>query len=344
MNRMIFLIIGGLFLASNLVCGQENMDKDKVVQTGDKSLKGKFVPPKGRTLLLVGQDVGTIDEYLKLVDPAPAGFMIYTSTNYAQGLGESINLGGGECHAGRYTDDRKYDNTVLQLGLHMVDDLDAIIKGDRDSNIEKIGKWIKSANRPVYLRIGYEFDGDWNHYEPAPYIKAYRKIADKFRAMGADNISYVWASAGARPYKNHPISDWYPGDEYVDWVGISVFRQFDSSLGTVADIRRICEFAQSKNLPIGITEATPYGSKGGIPDGKWESWFRKVFDCIEEYDIRMFCYINTNWDVQLMWWGQGWGDCRIQKNEKIRESWLKETTKDRYLKSSEDLFKIIGYK
>jgi len=314
-----------------------------VKRTGDASMNGKFVPPKGKTLMLVGQDVGTIEDYLGLVDPSPAGFMIYTSIAKAEGLTEKIWQGAGECNASHFTGDAKFDNTVLQLGLHMVDELDAVNKGKRDAQIEKIGKWIQSAKRPVYLRIGYEFDGSWNHYEPEPYVKAYRKIADKFREMKIDNIAYVWASAGAGTYKNHPISDWYPGDEYVDWVGISVFRQFDSTLGTVADIRRICDFAKSKKLPVGITEATPYGSKGGIPDSKWDSWFRKVFDCIEEYDIRMFCYINTDWDTQLMWWGQGWGDCRLQKNPKIKEAWLKEIGKDRYLKSGKDLFKTIGF-
>ncbi|CAN5905445.1 hypothetical protein BH11VER1_BH11VER1_07130 [soil metagenome] len=39
-----------------------------------------------------------------------------------------------------------------------------------------------------------------------------------------------------------------------------------------------------------------------------------------------------------------WADCRIQNNLKINDAWLKETAKDRSLKSREDLFKIIGYK
>ncbi len=332
-----------LFILPYLSNGQETMKTSSPQNTSIMPLKGKFIPPAGKTLFLVGQDVGTIDGYLKDVSPSVAGFMIYTSTANTEGLTESADYGAGESNASHYTDNRKYDNTVLQLGLYMVDDLDNINNGKRDSNIEKIGKWIKSTKRPLYLRIGYEFDGSWNHYDPEAYVKAYRKIVDMFRKMKVENVAYVWASAGAGTYKKHPITDWYPGDDYVDWVGISVFRQFDSSLGTEADMKKLFDFAKTKNLPVGITESTPYGSKGGIPDAKWDSWFKKVFKLIEENDIRMFCYINANWDEQKMWKGQGWGDCRIQNNPKIKENWLKEIGKDRYLGMDKDLFRTLGF-
>lgn len=310
---------------------------------GAASAGGRFVPPAGKTLLLVGQDVKTIEEYLSQVDPRPAGFMIYTSTKHAWGLSGPINLGAGTCHGAHFTNDRKYDHTVLQIGLYMVDDLDEVIGGKRAAQIDKIAQWVKATRRPVYLRIGYEFDGAWNHYEPDKYVKAYRAIVDRFRDLGVRNVAYVWSSSAAPPYKHHPLSAWYPGDDYVDWVGISVFRQFDAALGTEADLLRVIAFAKARDKPVGIVESTPYGSKGGIPDAKWDGWFKKVFRLIEDHDIRMFCYINTNWDSQSMWRGQGWGDCRLQTNETVLKNWLRETGKDRYLKSSDQLFEILQF-
>ena len=146
--------------------------------------------------------VKTIEGYLKLVDPSPAGFMIYTNTARPTGLDKRINVGAGECYAEHFTRDERYKNTVLQLGLYMVNDLEAINNGKRDKQIEKIGNWIKSADRPVYLRIGYEFDGPWNHYDPKAYVRAYRKIAGKLREMKVDNVSLVWSSAAVKPYKD----------------------------------------------------------------------------------------------------------------------------------------------
>lgn len=288
-------------------------------------------PGAGRTLLLVGQDVLNIDAYLQQVDPDPAGFMIYTDIRHLSGLDTRADDGGGLRHAAHYTNNPTYDHTVLQLGLWMVNDLKHIASGSRDNQIKKLGQWIKSVNRPVYLRIGYEFDGPWNHYEPSDYIKAYRHIVDQLRAMDVRNVIYVWASAAVPGYHGHPLSAWYPGEAYVDWVGLSVFRQFDGTLGQREDLHRVCRFAQTHHHPIGIMEATPFGSIPGITEKTWANWFMPVFDLIEQYDIRMLCYINTNWESQKMWAGQGWGDTRLQNNPIVMKKWLSETSKPRYI-------------
>src|SRR5262249_34988587 len=158
----------------------------------------------------------------------------------------------------------------LQLGLYLNGDLENIISGTRAANISAIGNWIKNTGRPVYLRIGYEFDGPWNALPPDQYITAYRLIVDQMRAEGVTNAVFVWHAAFTPPYNNFPIAAWYPGDKYVDWAGISVFQQFDGPLGTVADIDNFCAFAKSRNKPIMIAESAPYG---GISVARWTNWF-----------------------------------------------------------------------
>src|ERR1700693_6422639 len=34
---------------------------------------------------------------------------------------------------------------------------------------------------PSFMRIGYEFDGEWNAYEPEAYVAAWRRIVEIFR-------------------------------------------------------------------------------------------------------------------------------------------------------------------
>lgn len=313
-----------LFLCAG--CAQVSLPANTPEYTGHP-----FVPEKGKTLLLVGQDVQSIDDYLKHVAPDPAGFMIYTDMRYLSGLQTPADDGGGKRHAAHYTQNPAYDHTVLQLGLWMVDDLQNITSSKRDKQIKKLGQWIQTTRRPVYLRIGYEFDGPWNHYEPADYIKAYRHIVDHLRAMEVRNVAYVWASAAVPGYHGHPLEAWYPGKDYVDWVGLSVFRQFDGTLGTSKDLHRVCTFAQAHHHPIGIMEATPFGSIPHITDTTWANWFVPLFELIEQYDIQMLCYINANWESQKMWAGQGWGDTRLQNNPAIMKKWLSETDKARYL-------------
>jgi hypothetical protein len=105
----------------------------------------------------------------------------------------------------------------------------------------------------------------------------------------------------------------------VDWAGISVYQQFDGTLGTVADIENFCNFAKSRNKPVMIAESTPYG---GISDARWTDWFLPCLDLIHREHIQMWSYIDTDWDALPMFAGQGWGDSRIENNPFIRSNWF----------------------
>ena len=105
---------------------------------------------------------------------------------------------------------RKYPRCAFQVGLYMVGSLDRVIGGECDDNIRRLGEWIKSSRRPVYLRVGYEFDFPANKYEPGKYVKAFRHVHDKLDDQGVSNVAYVWHSFAAGSAR---IEDWYPGDE-----------------------------------------------------------------------------------------------------------------------------------
>jgi hypothetical protein len=44
-----------------------------------------------------------------------------------------------------------------------------------------------------------------------------------------------------------------------------------------------------------------------------------------------------------MWKGQGWGDSRVEANIFVREKWLKEIARERFVRSDKDLFKVLKY-
>src|SRR5882724_2931219 len=260
--------------------------------------------------------------------------MSYTSTAAAEGLTTSASYGTGLIDAQYFVTDPDYAETAVQLGLYLDNDLANIIAGARDGNLAAIGDWIKNAGRPVYLRIGYEFDAPWNALPPAQYVTAYRHIVDFLRADGVTNAAFVWHSACSPTYGGQPVSAWYPGDDYVDWAGISVFDQFAGTLGTVADIDAFCDFAQTKNKPVMIAESTPYG---GITDARWADWFAPCLELIRRHHIQMWCYINTDWEAQPMFAGQGWGDSRIQQNAFVMSRWLSTINDPAFLKQSAEL-------
>jgi len=292
----------------------------------------RFVPPPGKVLLLVGQSVDDIQDYQKKVSTNPGGLMGYTSVERAEGLKLPADEGGGTQHLQKLID--KNPDTVLQIGLWMVNDAANVAREKMDPQLDQLSAWIQNTHRPVYLRIGYEFDGPHNHYPPEDYIQAYHHIVDRFRKNGVSNVAFVWHSYASR--LTRPLTDWYPGDDYVDWFGISYFNQPQSYMQPMIDL------AKAHGKPVMIAEGSPWVIQTKYANS-WNLWFKPLFKFIAANDIKALCYINCNWDTTPQFRHQRWGDTRIQSNAEILKQWLDETGQDRYLKASPDLYKSLGY-
>ncbi len=111
--------------------------------------------------------------------------------------------------------------------------LDSVAEGNWD---EYIGEWAVAARefgKPVYIRWGHEFNGYWypwsipaNDNDPDKFIEAWRHVHDIFEQENATNVQWVWC-----PYlRSNPDEPWndpllaYPGDDYVDWIGIDEYN------------------------------------------------------------------------------------------------------------------------
>jgi len=104
---------------------------------------------------------------------------------------------------------------------------DAIIRGDHDAYMKQYLTDIKNLGFPVKLRFAHEMNGDWfswgdhgmNGNTPTKYKQMFQKVANMRSEVGATNIDMVWCpniSATASP--KNPMSAFYPGDSYVDWI------------------------------------------------------------------------------------------------------------------------------
>lgn len=116
--------------------------------------------------------------------------------------------------------------------------LENIIRGKFDPQLRQ---WMRDAKRfgsPLLAEYGVEVDGFWfpwnglwnregGTYEDAVerFRKAYRHIIQLAREEGAYNVRWVFH---VDPY-DEPRDEWnhfehyYPGDEWIDWVGVSVY-------------------------------------------------------------------------------------------------------------------------
>jgi Family 31 carbohydrate binding protein len=216
--------------------------------------------------------------------------------------------------------------------------------------MDRMINYFKASGRPVYLRIGYEFDGPWNCYSQTFYKNAYRWIATRIDQLGATNVATVWQAAtypdDGDPTYNYSISSnpaahyesWYPGDAYVDWIGISFFAgtyylsyqwscQDASKPWTVPDIGprtlqdALMTFARVHSKPAMIAESAPQAfdlrnldysctasrqNTQNFANGQaaWDAFFTDYFQWI--YDnrdhLRAVAYINTDWQSQKRWY------------------------------------------
>lgn len=308
--------------------------------------KTKFVPADGKTLLIMGQTVESINEYMDHFSdqPIPGGWATYWGIPEFVGITESHKYENSSSQNHQLLLE-KFPNTIVQSAMWMVGKWDVAKKtgnGDYDKVIKKYAAWAKSANRPIYLRIGYEFDGPHNELEPEEYIKAYRHIVDLLRSDGADNIAFVWHSYASKPFKDYLSSDWYPGDDYVDWAAISVFgHAYDADFGPYCDA--ILKFAKQHKKPVMIAEANPIHGIDRENIEVWNSWFVNFFNFIYNKNIKAISFINEDWPRTGINGISEWKDGRLYNSKQISEAWFKETNKDRYLKQSPVLYEQLGY-
>jgi hypothetical protein len=116
--------------------------------------------------------------------------------------------------------------------------LDDILSGRFDAMIRQRASDVRALGAPVFLRWGWEMNGDWASHDgshnndsgttdgPQKYVAAWRRIHDLFAAEGTTNAVWVWSPNAT----DVPAASWnhwtryYPGDAYVDWVGIDGYN------------------------------------------------------------------------------------------------------------------------
>lgn len=363
--RIILLTIGLLFSLPPFAWSQEKIVKDSVstelsiekmvsqinVEVDPNFVydyeQTKFVPPHKKTLLIMGQTVESISEYLESFpgQKIPGGWSAYWGIPEFKGITESHkNDTGGTQNHQMLVD--KFPNTVVHSAMWMVGKWNIAGfagKGDYDKVIKKYGAWAKSTNRPIYLRIGYEFDGPHNELEPKEYVKAYRHIVDLLRKKEVNNIAFVWHSYASKPFKDYKLSAWYPGDNYVDWIGISVFGHAYGSANFGSYCDTVLNFAKAHKKPIMIAESNPIKGIDKENTKVWDQWFVNFFTFIYNKNIKAVSFINEDWQRLSIQGISDWKDGRLYNNEKISKAWFQETNKDHYLKQSPELFKLLGY-
>ncbi|MEM9894906.1 MAG: glycosyl hydrolase [Bacteroidota bacterium] len=308
--------------------------------------KTKFVPAPDQTLLIMGQTLEDIDDYMTSFGDRQllGGWSAYWGIPEFRGITDTYRNENGSSHNHQALVDR-FPNSAIHSAMWMVGKWGVAKNtagGNYDKVIKKYSKWAKSIDRPIYLRVGYEFDGPHNELEPEEYVAAYRHVVDEIRSHGVENIAFVWHSYLFEPYQGNALADYYPGDDYVDWVGISLFGLLDQGPDLLQYGDAILEFAREHKKPVMAAESSPTSGIDPVNLEAWNNWFVNFFSVCYEKNIKAISFINANWEA-YSFPGVDWKDARLINNPTVAEAWFLETDKERYLKQSEDLFEKLGY-
>lgn len=152
--------------------------------------------------------------------------------------------------------------------------LSRIAAGRYDDYIDEWAIGLAAYAKPVFLRFAHEMNGTWypwaatiNGNTPDDYLTAWRHVRERFATAGAANVRWIW-SPNVEYDGSTPLTDLYPGDDLVDWIGVdgynwgttqswSSWQPLEDVFGPTYDtVRRLT------GLPIMISE-TASGEQGG---------------------------------------------------------------------------------
>jgi mannan endo-1,4-beta-mannosidase len=101
----------------------------------------------------------------------------------------------------------------------------AIASGTYDTYLRSYADSVRDYGHAVVIGFGHEMNGDWyswgyRHTSPADFVAAWRHIVTVFRQEGAYNVTWLWTVNQQRPKGTEPVHAWWPGTNYVTWIGI----------------------------------------------------------------------------------------------------------------------------
>ncbi len=201
-----------------------------------------------------------------------------------------------------YMNKAKALNKVVEYTLYTTDMFNGvekditleIIEGKYDDYLDHLAESFNEYDFPVLFRINNEMNGAWVHYSAFSvgkdtdlYIECWRYIYNKFKNHGVDNLIFVW-NPNELSFPNYAFNhylSYYPGNEYVDIVGLTAYNTGNYYQGETwrkfseAYDHFYYEYTKTFKHPMMITEFS-CSSTGGNKS----LWFDDMFNTISRYN------------------------------------------------------------
>ncbi len=192
--------------------------------------------------------------------------------------------------------------------------LPKIIDGGFDAYLTRYAQDIVATGLPLAIRLDHEMNGVWypwaettgsgasiNGNSPGDFVAMWQHVHDIFEANGAnDYVIWVWApniinNLPAAKQGIDTLRGLYPGDEYVDWVGVSGYQRppykadNNATFGYTYD-RTLDQLRELTDKKIILAEVGASETGGTKP--AWVRSFFQGFDPGANDDVIGFAWFN----------------------------------------------------
>ena len=209
-------------------------------------------------------------------------------------------------------------NDVVEEPEHtlplIIGDPAAGVPGRYDDYLRQYARDVAALGLPLAIRLDHEMNGIWypwsertgagdpiNGNRPGDYVAMWRHVHDIFASEGANqHVIWVWSpnivnNLPAALQTQQNLAGLYPGDEYVDWVGVSGYYrppykvENDHTFQYTYD-RTLDQVRALTAKPILLSEVGASEIGGQKP-----AWVRSFFDAFarpENTDVIGFAWFN----------------------------------------------------
>jgi beta-mannanase len=230
------------------------------------------------------------------------------------------------------------DPTMTQPNLY------SIVEGHFDSFFGYWASQIKQVKGTVLLRMLHEFNGDWypwctvnNDKDPRLLAKAFCYIHNIFKENNVTNVKFIWCpNSMSIPQESwNYIMEAYPGDNFVDYVGLDVYNGAGKSTLWRSFRKEAAEnyFILTEKLPnkplliceTASRERTPGENKNAQTKAEW---IKDMSETIKT-DMSKICLIS---------WFNERETFKVNSSQESKQAFLNYVMKDDHFRSGPDHF------
>lgn len=137
-------------------------------------------------------------------------------------------------------------------------------KGEYDDHFRALAKLlVKADHGGAVLRLGWEFNGNWYPWAankcPTCFVEYWKRIVDVMRSVQGAQFLFDWnPTLGRQEIAPDQV---YPGDKYVDLIGLDTYSDIDAHKGTSP--RQQWEVLRTR--PYGLNWHRDFAAKHGKP-------------------------------------------------------------------------------